>query len=82
MIALIRKVISDCMTGIDGQTFDPARVYSGLAVMVFLFNSMYAIYRGQPWGAVDFGTGFGLLIAGFGAAVALKSGTEPKEDGK
>ncbi|MFD1121821.1 hypothetical protein ACFQ2T_04850 [Methylophilus flavus] len=51
-----------------------------MAVNVFLLNSMYAIYRGQPWGAVDFGTGFGLLMAGFGAAVAWKSKTEPTQE--
>lgn len=80
MIAIIKKVIHDCLTGVDGNTYDPARVYGGMAVNVFLLNSMYAIYRGQPWGAVDFGTGFGLLMAGFGAAVAWKSQTEPTQE--
>jgi hypothetical protein len=80
MFSLIKKVIHDCLTGVDGVTYDPARVYGGMAVNVFLLNSMYAIYRGQPWGAVDFGTGFGLLMAGFGAAVAMKSQTEPTQE--
>jgi hypothetical protein len=79
MIATIKKVIHDCLTGVDGNTYDPARVYGAMAVLVFLFNSMYAIYRDQPWSAIDFGTGFSLVIAGFGAAVALKSQTEPTQ---
>lgn len=79
MFALIKRVIHDCLTGIDGVTYDPARVYGGMAVIVFLANSMFALYRNQPWGPVDFGTGFGLLMAGFGAAVAIKAKTEPGE---
>jgi hypothetical protein len=77
MFSLIKKVIRDCLTGVDGVTYDPARVYGALAILVFLGNSMYAIYLGQPWGAIDFGTGFGLVMAGFGAAVAMKAQTEP-----
>jgi hypothetical protein len=77
MFSLIKKVIHDCLTGVDGVTYDPARVYGGMAILVFLGNSMYAIYLGQPWGAIDFGTGFGMVIAGFGTAVFMKSGTEP-----
>jgi hypothetical protein len=84
MIKLIKRVLHDCLTGVDGITYDPARVYGAMAVFVFLANSMYAIYRGQPWGPVEFGTGFGLLMAGFGAAVAIKARTEPtsEEPGK
>lgn len=81
MIGVIKQVIHDCATGIDGVTYDPARIYGGLAVIVYLANSIYAVSKGQPWGAVDFGTGFGLLMTGIGAAIALKSNTEPKGDG-
>lgn len=79
MIRLIKKVFSDCLYGIDGKTIDPARLYGMLAVLVFLINSIYAIFKDQPWSATDYGSGFGILLAGFGAAVALKAGTEPKE---
>ncbi|HWU35474.1 MAG TPA: hypothetical protein VN023_09600 [Methylovorus sp.] len=77
MIALVKKVIHDCLTGADGATYDPARVYGAMAVNVFLVNALYALYKGQTWDPVNYGTGFGILLAGFGAAVALKSKTEP-----
>jgi len=78
-MTLISKIIKDCLTGIDGETYDPARIYGALAVNVFFFNSMYALYKGQTWDPVNYGTGFGLLLAAFGAAVALKSKTEPTQ---
>lgn len=79
MIGIIKQIVHDCLTGKDGQTFDPARIYGAMAVNVFLGNSVYAIYHGQAWNPVDFGTGFGLLLAAFGAAVAMKSKTEPEQ---
>lgn len=74
----LKNIVSDCITGIDGKTVDPARLFLLLGVLVFLGNAVYAIYKGQPWNAQDFGTGFGLLLAAGGAGIALKSHTEPK----
>ena len=80
MIGLLKKVIHDCLTGVDGTTYDPARVYGAMAVNVFLINSVYAVIQNQNWDPVNYGTGFGILLAGFGAAVALKAKTEPPQD--
>jgi len=80
MISLIKKLIHDCLTGADGVTYDPARVYGAMAVNVFLGNSIYAtVWLKQTFDYVNFGTGFGILLAGFGACVALKAKTEPPQ---
>ncbi|QEM67588.1 amino acid ABC transporter substrate-binding protein [Geobacter sp. FeAm09] len=75
------KIIKDCLTGIDGQTFDAARVYLAAGVIMFLLLAGYAVYKGQPWTPVEFGTGFGTLLAGAGAAIKLKEKTEPTAGG-
>jgi len=79
MIQTIQKVIHDCLTGVDGSTYDPARVYGAMAVNVFLLCSMIAVFRNQVWNPVEYGTGFAALLAGFGAAVAFKAKTEPPQ---
>lgn len=78
MLKGTKTIIRDCITGIDGVTVDPARLYLLIGVIVFLFATIYAIYKGQPWNAQDFGTGFGLLLAAGGAGIAMKANTEPK----
>ena len=48
------KFFKDLFTGIDGKTYDPARVYGGLAVVGFLALSTVAIvFHKQPWNAQD-----------------------------
>lgn len=49
-----------------------------MSVITFLGCAIYAIYRGQTWDAVSFGTGAGLCLAGGGAALGFKGNTEAK----
>ena len=77
MLEQINKVIKDCLTGIDGETYDPARIYLAAGVAVFLGNAVLALIHGQTWNAQDFGLGFGALLAAGGAGIALKAKTEP-----
>ena len=73
------KFFKDLFTGLDGSTYDPARVYGGLAVVGFLALSTVAIiFHHQSWNAQDYGIGFGALLTGFGLGVMAKAKTEPK----
>lgn len=81
MLSLIKKVIKDCLTGIDGETYDPARVAGLFGIIVFLGLAVYAVVvKNQAWDPQSFGLGFGGLVTGVGAGVLLKKSTEPKQD--
>ncbi len=73
----MKKIFKDWLTGIDGQTYDMARFLWALTVLVFLGCALYAIYKGQAWDAVQYGTGAGLVLAGGGVAIGMKAKTEP-----
>lgn len=73
------KIVSDTLTGIDQQTFDPARVLWALGVLTFLGLSVYSAAKFDPQA---FGIGFGSVLAGGGLAVKLKADTEPKRGGE
>ena len=86
MFAELQRMIKDCLTGIDGKTYDPARVVgygaSALGVATFLFNSVSSVIHTHTFDAQGFGIGFGALMGGIsavGAGVRWKSGTEPTD---
>lgn len=78
------NIIKQLFTGIDGITFDPARVIGyGAAVAGvggFIFNSVWAVLHGAPWDAQSYGIGLGAVLAGVmavGVGVGAKAKTEP-----
>lgn len=71
------KVIKDCITGIDGESFDVGRVLLASGVIVFLGLS---IYHHEKFDPMDFGAGLGGILVGGGAGIGMKSKTEPKGD--
>lgn len=77
MLNLIKQLIKDCLTGKDGVTYDPARVYLALAVNVFLGATILDAMHSIKFDPQAFGIGFGALLAGGGLGVSLKAGTEP-----
>ena len=77
MLNLIKQFIKDCLTGKDGVTYDPARVYLALAVNVFLGATILDAMHSIKFDPQAFGIGFGALLAGGGLGVSLKAGTEP-----
>lgn len=86
MFDLIKKVIHDSLTGIDGKTYDPVKVIgypsSILAIGVYLGSALFALHKSGTLDYVAYGTGFGLLMTGLlaiAAGVAVKSHTEPKD---
>ena len=79
-MSVFKTVIKHCVTGIDGETYDPARIYGAIAVFTFLGLSIYSVvFNNADWDAQEFGIGFGTLLLAFGLGVVVKSGTEPLE---
>jgi energy-converting hydrogenase Eha subunit A len=73
----MRKLIRDCFTGPDGQTWAIGRLYSIPVVASGLAVPFYQIFQGHP---VDF-AGVGALLAGTaGAATILIRGNNPVDD--
>ena len=70
-------IVKHCLTGLDGSTYDPARVYLAGAVLVFLGGAIVQLVQGKTLDFQAFGTGFGVLLAGGGLGISLKSKTEP-----
>jgi len=69
----MNKFIKDLLTEINGEKFDVARVLWILGVLVYIGLSIAAvIIKGQLWDPVNYGIGFGAVLAGGGAALALK----------
>ena len=85
MLALIKKVIHDGLTGIDGITYDPLKCIGYpsalLAVLVFLSGGIVSLYKTSGLDYIAFGTGFTAIMGGLlaiAAGVAVKSHTEPQ----
>ena len=72
-------LVNDCITGIDGKTVDPARIYLLAAVAVFLGGAIVVIVKTHALPFQDFGLGFGALLLGGGFGIGAKSHTEPGE---
>lgn len=78
-------MMKQMFTGIDGKTFDPARVIGyGAAVAgvgVFLFDSIWAVTHSHAFDPQSYGMGFGAVCAGImaiGIGVGAKAATEPQ----
>ena len=75
----IKDVVKDSFTTADGISWDLGRILWFQGTLVFYGLSIWALSTGQAFNPVEWGTGFGLVLAGGGAALAFKHGTEPKE---
>ena len=66
---------------VDGKTYyDLVRVAVALGVVAGIAMEAYSVIYKTPFDFVAYGTGFGLLIAGAGGAMALRRDTEPPHD--
>lgn len=74
----MRKICRDLFTGIDGTTFDILRVGCALGLVSYIGLSTYAIFTGDDFNWIGFGTGFAAILAASGAGIGLKKDTEPK----
>ncbi|MHB8252793.1 MAG: amino acid ABC transporter substrate-binding protein [Acidiferrobacter sp.] len=72
------KLLKDCFTTADGESFDIGRVLWAQGVMVFLGLAIYSVVgQGHPFDMQGFGIGLGATLAAGGAALGLKAKTEP-----
>lgn len=75
----LQTVIIHCLTGIDGVTYDIARICLALGINAFLGLEIYnTTILHVPFDAQSFGIGFGAILAAGGAAIGMKKETEPK----
>jgi hypothetical protein len=73
------KILKDSFTVANGQDFDIGKILWVMVSLTFMVLAIFSILlKGQAFDPVGFGTGAGLVLAGGGAALGLKSGTEPK----
>lgn len=75
----MRQIIKDWFTGIDGKTYDPARMLWIVGVVAFLFFVGHSVYKSdKEFDMVNFGLAYGSLLAAGAAGVRIKSDSEPK----
>lgn len=74
---LLKKVINDWFTGIDGETFDPARFLWFAGVAALLVFAGIEIYRHEKFDMSTFAFAYSGLLAAGAAGVKIKESTEP-----
>jgi hypothetical protein len=72
------KLLKDILTGIDGQTYDNVRVYMLFGIITYLVCAAWHLYDENVFEFQNFAIGFAAILAGGGAGIGFKSGTEPK----
>lgn len=66
------------LTGVDGVTYAPARVYWCLAALTQIALSIWhTVVAGHDFSSTDFGTGMGLVLTAGGVGVWITRKTEP-----
>lgn len=76
----IKKFALDCLTGIDGQSFDLGRVLWVLAFLVGIALEIYCtVIERTNFDLQQYGIGVGALLVAGGASLNLKAKTEPQQ---
>lgn len=65
------------LSGKDNQSFDVGRILWVFFSGALVAHESVAVHHGQPFDAIAFATACGALMAAGGAALGLKSHTEP-----
>lgn len=76
-----QRFFRDMFTGRDNKTYDLGRVLWFQSIQAFIGVSAYALHKGGTFDPVLWGAGLAALMASGGAALGLKSGTEPEHNG-
>ena len=78
MLSVLKNFIKDCLTGIDGESYDIGRVMWAIAFLVGIALEVFSVYSGRTFDLQQYGIGVGALLLAGGGALKLKSDTEPK----
>lgn len=76
---MFKKFFKDIFTGRDNRTYDMGRVLWFQSVQAFVLVTIYSLHKGGSFDPVTWGAGLAALIAGGGAALGIKAGTEPNQ---
>ncbi len=71
------KIFNDVNTGVDGATYDAARVFMNSGCSVMLGGALASIWH-RSFDPIAFGGGYAALLTGAGAAIWMKRDTEPR----
>ena len=75
----LTALVNDCLTGKDGESYDVGRILWILGVLAFIALSVASILKTGTFDPMNWGAGYGGLLAGGGAGIGLKSKTEPEQ---
>jgi len=73
-----RNIALDCLTGLDGKSFDIARVSWVTTMLVITFGEIWNAYNGHHFDTKEYAEGIAIMAAAHGAAIFAKKETEPK----
>lgn len=76
----VREMLKDSLTHKDGDSYDWGRICGALGVMFYLGAGGWQLRLADAvhvFPFVEWGTGFGVLLAGTGIGLAAKAKTEP-----
>ena len=71
-------LLLDCITGIDGKSFDIARVSWVITMLVITLGEIWNAYSGDHFDTKEYAEGIAIMAAAHGAAIFAKKETEPK----
>lgn len=75
----MKKFLKDIFTGVDGVTYDTARVSLWFGIGCYVWITVYNSLHGKMVeDYLQWATGFSALVASVGLAIKLKQDTEPK----
>ncbi len=72
------EFIKHCFTGKDNETFDIARVLWALGALAFIGCAAWVVVHSGTFDPQNFGSGFGLVMAGGSGSIWAKAKTEPE----
>jgi len=78
---LLDTLIKHCLTGIDGQTYDLARVSWFFGSIFYLAMTAWnVLHKGLPFDYINWSIGFGTIMGAAGVTIKLKQDTEPGQN--
>ena len=73
------NLVKDILTEDNGTSYCFARVASSIGIISYLIDASFIIYKSGGIDLVQFATGFGIILAASGAAIAAKAATQKEQ---